>query len=139
MIGKSWNVPVPSMTDDEYLLDNGEEGVQPEHVPSRMGLFVLSCPLFEILADILAYFYNDDGGNGYPKHLGSESCNKEILTRVLDFNRRLDNLFDSIPGYLQTTKITRTNVDKNNSVNLQQQVLYCRYVLELFQAQRTFR
>ncbi|GAD92952.1 hypothetical protein NECHADRAFT_75561 [Paecilomyces variotii No. 5] len=129
MVGKSWNVPVPSMIDDEYLLNNGEDGVQPEHVPSRMGLFVFSCPLFEILADVLGYFYIDDGANGYPKHLGSETCNKEVLTQVLDFNRRLDNLFDSIPEYLQTTKIIRTvNADKNSSVNLQQQVLYCRTV-----------
>lgn len=129
MIGKSWNVPMPSLIDDEYLFDNGEEGVQPAHVPSRMGLFVWSCPLFEILAEILGYFYIDDGGDGYPKHLGSEVCNKEVLPRVLDFNRRLDNLFDSIPEYLKTTKITRPTIsDKNSSVNLQQQVLYCRYV-----------
>ncbi|KAJ9299811.1 transcriptional regulator family: Fungal Specific TF [Paecilomyces variotii] len=129
MIGKSWNVPIPSLIDDEYLFDNGEEGVQPAHIPSRMGLFVWSCPLFEILAEILGYFYIDDGGDGYPKHLGSEACNKELLSRVLDFNRRLDNLFDSIPEYLKTTKITRPTIsDKNSSVSLQQQVLYCRFL-----------
>jgi hypothetical protein len=59
MISKQWNVQAPAMIDDEYLLMDGE-GFQPTDVPSRMGLFVYSSKLFEILDEILSTFYTED-------------------------------------------------------------------------------
>lgn len=127
MIGKSWNVPIPSLIDDEYLRDDREEGIQPVDVPSRMGLFVSSCTLFEILADILGYFYIDESRDGPPRYFRSEAFNREVLPQVLDFNRRLDDLSKFVPDYLRIEKMDGTAIpDKNSCVNLQQQVLYCR-------------
>ena len=127
MLSKSRNVPVPSLIDDEYLCVQGE-GFQPPDVPSRLGLFVSSCKLFEILHEILSDFYAEDSGIGLPKQLESKPHAREIVVDILKFNRRLDEFIDSIPEYLRATGSSHVVVsEKNSCVNLQQQVLYCRY------------
>lgn len=127
MLSKSWSVPVPSLIDDEYLRVEGD-GVQPPDVPSRLGLFVSSCRLFELLDEILSSFYAEDSGTGLPKQLESESRAREMIVDVLNFNRRLDKFIDSIPEYLHTADSSRMITSESNSCrSLQQQVLYCRY------------
>ena len=128
MLSKSWKVPVPLLIDDEYLSVQGE-GVQPSKIPSRLGLFVSSCKLFEILHEILSNFYIGDSSVGLLKQQESELDQREIIMDVLDYNRRLDKFSDSIPEYLRTTRSSQVIFsEKNSCVNLQQQVLYCRYV-----------
>ncbi|KAM5353126.1 hypothetical protein ACJZ2D_016988 [Fusarium nematophilum] len=122
MIGASYSTPIPSMIDDEHLQENGI-GIQPPDVPSRMGLFVSSCRLFEIVADILSSFYakNDDS------KLNTDGPVQEMFADVLDFNRRLDEFSASIPDYLKTSRNSRPIPSDNpGHINLQQQVLYCR-------------
>lgn len=122
MVNKSYNTPVPSLIDDDYLQRIGE-GIQPLSVPSRLGLFVYSCRLFEILADILSCFYADST-NGRNE---SKTSIQDMIVDVLKFNRRLDTFTDSIPEYLCTDRsIELTLNEKNSYINLQQQVLYCR-------------
>jgi hypothetical protein len=127
MLSNSWNVPVPLLVDDEYLSIQGE-GTQPLDVPSRLGLFVSSCKLFEILHEILLNFYAKDSGTRNSKHLDPDAYAREIIGDVLSYNRRLDMFRDSIPEYLRTVRTSHITIsEKNSCVNLQQQVLYCRY------------
>jgi len=122
MVSKSYSTPVPSLIDDEYLRMEGD-GTQPQNVPSRMGLFVSSCRLFEILSDILSLFYADSQNTP----LESELCVQQMVLDLLGFNRRLDSFITSIPDYLKTAHSSQVVVsDKDSCINLQQQVLYCR-------------
>jgi hypothetical protein len=128
MLSKSWKVPVPLLIDDEHLSVDGT-GVQPPDIPSRLGLFVSSCELFEILHDILATFYVDESGADSSKQLHPQTPGRDIITDVLSFNRRLDEFVESIPEYLHVTEISQVIVsEKNTCIHLQQQVLYCRYI-----------
>jgi hypothetical protein len=127
MLTSSGNVPIPLLIDDEYLSVQAV-GVQPSEVPSRLGLFVSSCKLFEILHDILSNFYAESSGSGLSKQLESGGDARHLLVDVLNYNRRLDKFNDSIPEYLRTSRTSQIVVsEKNSCVNLQQQVLYCRY------------
>lgn len=127
MISSPSHVPVPLLIDDEYLLVEGE-GEQPPDVPSRLGLFVSSCKLFEILHEILYNFYGEESGNGLLEQFKSDSRARDILVEVLDYNRRLDRFSNTIPEYLQTNESSGIVFSQKNScINLQQQVLFCRY------------
>ena len=126
MISQSTNIPVPKLVDDEYLSSEGE-GIQPPDIPSRMGLFVSTCGLFDILGDVLSSIYVKDLGFTTPR--GNETSTRfpEMIADALQFNRRLDTFIGSIPEYLQTKDISRTTIsEKNTCVHLQQQVLFCR-------------
>lgn len=128
MLSKSWNVPVPLLIDDEYLRVEGD-GTQPPDIPSRLGLFVSSCRLFELLDEILSSFYAENSGTAIPKQLESESRSREMIVDVLNFNRRLDKFIDSIPEYLHAAGNSRVIAsEKNSCLSLQQQVLHCRYL-----------
>jgi len=117
MLQDAGKVPIPMLIDDEFLRDDGEEGHQPTDVPSRLGLFVSSCTLFEHLAEILRTFYT------------ASSEPDDLVEIVLRLNRRLDSFAKSVPDYLQTSEVSPLVVsEKNNCVSLQQQVLYCRYL-----------
>ncbi|UKZ95959.1 uncharacterized protein TrAFT101_010765 [Trichoderma asperellum] len=124
MVNGSYGTPMPSLIDDEYLCTDGE-GIQPKGVNSRMGLFVYSCRLFEILKDILSSFYAVDASS----EPICESRLHSMVSEVLNFNRRLDDFITSLPNYLKTAKSSPVNMSERNScTNLQQQVLYCRFL-----------
>ena len=127
MLSNLRSVPIPLLIDDEYLSAQ-EEGSQPPDVPSRLGLFVSSCKLFEILHEILISFYAEDSGTGTPKQLRSDNMARDMIVDVLRHNRSLAMFKDSIPDYLRTSRSSYIIISgENNCVNLQQQVLYCRY------------
>ncbi|PON26671.1 hypothetical protein TGAM01_v204681 [Trichoderma gamsii] len=124
MVNRSYGTPMPSLIDDEYLRTDGD-GVQPNGANSRMGLFVYSCKLFEVLDDILSTFYSVDA-SADPV---SESRLQDMVSEVLSFNRRLDNFITSLPDYLRTAQSFQVVMTERNSwTNLQQQVLYCRFL-----------
>ena len=126
MIYQPSRVPVPELVDDGYLSTDGE-GLQPSEIPSRMGLFVSTCGLFEILGDILSSVNIKALGSVTPNDDETVTRLPEMIADALQFNRRLDTFSDSIPDYLQTKDISRTTIsEKNTCVHLQQQVLYCR-------------
>lgn len=62
MLQGPWNVQLPSIIDDEYLLEEGT-GFQPADIPSRMNLFVYSLQLFDIMEEILSTFYINSSGS----------------------------------------------------------------------------
>ena len=128
MISNSWNVEAPAMIDDEYLLVDGE-GFQPAHLPSRMGLFVYSSKLFEILDEILSTIYVEDVVKRSSKQDDYETGSQRILMKVMGFNRRLDDFIAHVPEYLRPTVASSPqNQQKENYIKLQEKILYCRCV-----------
>jgi hypothetical protein len=120
MINKSFTTLVPSMIDDEYLRTSGE-GTQPSTKHTVMGLFVYSCGLFEILADILVSFYT-------PKRSSNPiSCGDGLLTQVLAFNTRLDRFCNGVPQSLKNDA-SNNSFAQEGDLSLQREVLHCRYV-----------
>lgn len=127
MLSQSWDVPTPALIDDEYL-SNVTTGVQPEGKPSVMGLFVSSCSLFDLLEEILNSFYSGEPFPDLSKQEKASEMAKAFIAPVLQYNRRLDKFIDSVPDYLKITDYgDGVKLNNNNSVLLQQQVLYCRY------------
>ncbi|KXT11592.1 hypothetical protein AC579_3123 [Pseudocercospora musae] len=124
MLGTTTDVPIPGAIDDEYLADRGV-GIQPANVPSRLGLFVSSCRLFELLEEVLERFYRDGPSQKQPN--GTETP-ADIVGPVLDLNRRLDVFEQSVPGYLRVFDQGSINGRNEDHVQLQQQVLYCRFL-----------
>jgi hypothetical protein len=108
------------MIDDEYLRMNGE-GTQPSTKPTVMGLFVYSCGLFDILADILVSFYMPKcGSNSVPSGDG-------LLTQVLAFNTCLDRFYNGVPQILRNDA-SGHSLPQEGDLLLQREVLHCRYV-----------
>ena len=128
MISDAWNVQAPAMIDDEYLLMEGE-GFQPAHLSSRMGLFVYSSKLFEVLNEVLSAVYTKDAVMMSSKQNNPETRSQKMLMKVVGFNRRLDKFIASIPEYLRPM-VTSNPQDqqKENYIKIQEKVLYCRYV-----------
>ncbi|KAM0719397.1 hypothetical protein Q7P37_005302 [Cladosporium fusiforme] len=128
MLSQSWDVPVPALIDDEYL-SNVSQGVQPEGKPSVMGLFVSSCSLFDLLEEILNSFYSGEPFPDLSKQEKASEMAKAFIAPVLQYNRRLDKFIDSVPDYLKLADYAEgVKLNNNNSVLLQQQVLYCRFL-----------
>lgn len=116
-------VPLPALIDDENL-KSGEKWSQPPDSLSYLSLFVFSCRLFDILKQVLDTFYTQDIRAGPDLDKGGD-----MVTSALAFNRSLEDFHDSIPEWLKArvpTEIDRAA--KQNSLHLQQQVLYCRFL-----------
>lgn len=124
MLGHNSEVPIPEAIDDEYLAHRGV-GAQPASVPSRLGLFVSSCRLFELLEEVLERFYREGPS---PKQANEAETAADIVGPVLDLNRRLDAFEESVPGYLRVFDHGSINGRNEDHVQLQQQVLYCRFL-----------
>lgn len=126
MISTKWDVPLPSLIDDEFLREQQGEGSQPPGTPSRLGLLVYSSKLFLILDDILSTFYSSHPEFNVTEMAPDDVRADRILSDVMSINRRLDRFLEDVPTYLRCTPEQATNPDK--SVELQRQVLHCRSV-----------
>ena len=125
MVDRTYNVPLPSMIDDEYL-STTKEGEQPPHKPSRLGAFVFSCKLFELLDEVLN-FLSAPALQSATLTRGSNQSS-EVLSQVLDLNRRLDHFSESVPQHLRKLDVTSPYTTQNEDhTHLQQRVLHCRY------------
>lgn len=128
MLQGPWNVQIPSIIDDEYLLEEGA-GFQPADIPSRMNLFVYSLQLFDIMEEILSTFYISSSGSHASKEQYSDIRNRKNLGEVLEINARLDQFRDSIPEALKPEVVSvMRNEPRYNHIKLQSMVLYCRFV-----------
>lgn len=126
MLATSRKVPIPLLIDDENLSAHGY-GKQPPNIPSRLGLFVSTCHLFEILHEILSNFYASDQNIEAQKLKDSDNHIGLMLADVSNYNRRLEKFHNAIPAYLNATRTpSNTGPEKHSCLNLQQQVLYCR-------------
>jgi len=125
MISTTWNVPFPSLIDDEYLRTEGE-GNQPPDTPSRLGLCTWSSKLFLILDDILLRLYAPHPQNNVDAMSEAECSVEEIISEVMTLNRRLEQFLESIPTYLRIASEPESRDGWMPSVKIQQQVLHCR-------------
>ena len=124
MISTTWKVPFPSLIDDEYLSTQGE-AEQPTGIPSRLGLCIWSSKLFLVLDDILLRLYSPNQNSIHVITDGEVNV-QELVSDVIVLSRRLDEFFESIPGYLRTPCDPNSSSQQEGSVVIQQQVLYCR-------------
>ncbi|CAG9988157.1 unnamed protein product [Clonostachys byssicola] len=115
---------------DLWAANNGPSGKQPSGKPSRLGLFVSSCTLLELLEEVLAFLSRHEP---VTKNMQSKSAAKpqrgETLTSILSLNRRLNEFASTIPGYLKLSDKDITPTSSVNHVALQQHVLHCRFLL----------
>lgn len=124
MIPKLNTLALPAMIDDENLMENAGSVEQPSHVPSRLALFVSSCRLMEVLADVLDLLSEHDLLSRRTPKDGEASL--DLVKGVWDLDRRLQAVWVSIPSYLQKSS-ERDNVPSYSShINLQREVLHCR-------------
>ena len=131
MISTTWEVPFPSLIDDEYLSIQGE-GEQPHGIPSRLGLCIWSSKLFLILDDVLRRLYTHHAQKSAIPSAEAEVSTQETVSDVLVLHRRLDQFFESIPTYLHPQTNPESWQHGEASVIIQRQVLYCRLVFYLF-------
>ena len=128
MISKPNDVALPLMIDDEYL-STTQEGQQPRDMPSRLGAFVFSRKLFELLGQVLDFLSSPALQN--TSQAREQSQMSDFLTQVLDLNRRLDSFTESVPPYLRKSETTSPYAPQptsnENHIHLQQRVLHCRY------------
>lgn len=122
---KTSGTDIPAMIDDEYLLQDGI-GTQPPHVPSRMGLFVSSLRLFDILDEILSVCYLKPVGVALSRN------SSHLLVETLRLNGALDDLYESLPTYLKLgDDEDQSALSGPSHIILQINVLRCRFVKTL--------
>lgn len=123
MITRSWGTPLPLMIDDEFLQAEGE-GHQPIDIPSRLGLFVFSSKLYEILDKILVTFYTPEP----PTLVSTDDSMQKLLGNMLTFNRQLDVFRKSIPDYLRLPAKDESPGPHMHTlyVQIQARILHCR-------------
>ncbi|KAF5249844.1 hypothetical protein FOXYS1_14986 [Fusarium oxysporum] len=120
-------VPLPITIDDEYLLEIGE-GTQPPGSPCRLGLFVYTIRLLEILDEVLKSFYAQDAQEQVMDIDNQTKMPLLDLDEILRLNSQLDVFLDGLPDYLtlQGTS-TGSGVQQDNTL-LQPRILYCRFL-----------
>jgi hypothetical protein len=113
MISARTKVPLPQMVDDEILLQEGE-GSQPSNIESRMGLFIFSIKLFDILHDVLATVYSPYEGSSSYQATGTRWWSGQRLNDMLRLNTALDDLLEIVPDHLKFSNAPRTanNTDR---------------------------
>lgn len=119
------SIPKPMVIDDEYLNEE-QDAIQPADKVPRLGLFVWSLKLYDILYEILATLYNKGPEKSALRCRDGENWN--LLSDVLTLNQRLDEFQEQLPEYLrpQTQSMSPPNLQNADHEKLQRQVLHCR-------------
>ncbi|KAG5790027.1 hypothetical protein H9Q69_010921 [Fusarium xylarioides] len=123
MLPCSSRVPLPLTIDDEYLLETGE-GTQPPGSPCRLGLFVYTIRLLEILDEVLKCFYTQDAQES------DEQTEMPLLAldKMLTLNSKLDIFLDGLPDYLKLYGGSPDLDTQQGNTLLQPRILYCRFL-----------
>ncbi|KAL7762784.1 hypothetical protein ACKLNR_009319 [Fusarium oxysporum f. sp. zingiberi] len=120
-------VPLPITIDDEYLLEIGE-GTQPPGSPCRLGLFLYTIRLLEILDEVLKSFYAQDAQEQVMDIDNQTKMPLLDLDKMLRLNSQLDVFLDVLPDYL-TLQVASTDSDvQQDNTLLQPRILYCRFL-----------
>ncbi|KAH7147108.1 fungal-specific transcription factor domain-containing protein [Dactylonectria estremocensis] len=113
-------VPLPLMIDDEHLLEDGE-GTQTEASPCRMGLFVYTVQLLDILNEVLHCFYAE------ASHAqATKDGSMPDLHEMLRLNSKLDQFLETLPNNLRLQTVSSNSDAPSGSALLQASILYCR-------------
>ncbi|KAH6953982.1 fungal-specific transcription factor domain-containing protein [Ilyonectria sp. MPI-CAGE-AT-0026] len=122
MLSHSSLVPLPLMIDDEHLLEDGE-GTQPETSPCRMGLFVYTVQLLDILNEVLHCFYAE------ASHAqATKDGSMPDLHEMLRLNSKLDKFLETLPNNLRLQTVSSNSDAPSGSALLQARILYCRFL-----------
>ncbi|PVH70178.1 hypothetical protein DL98DRAFT_521762 [Cadophora sp. DSE1049] len=127
MITRSRDTPYPLMIDDDFLQIEAE-GHQPSNLPSRMGLFVYSSILYDILDKILITFYTPETATESPAPTSADDTVQKLLSNILTYNRQLDGFQKSIPEYLRLPAREDQPHMNASHVQLQARILNCRFL-----------
>ncbi|UPK92470.1 hypothetical protein LCI18_003405 [Fusarium solani-melongenae] len=127
MLPHNSQVPLPLMVDDEYLLKDGE-GTQAAAIQCRMGLFVYTVQLFDILGEILDCFYAEAG---QAKNLTTgkhQERSMSDLHEMLRLNSKLDQFLEALPSNLRLQTLLESSETPIGTALLQARILYCRFL-----------
>ncbi|KAH6984056.1 fungal-specific transcription factor domain-containing protein [Ilyonectria destructans] len=125
MLSNSSSVPLPLMVDDEYLLEDGE-GTQPVTSQCRIGSFVYTVQLLDILKEVLHSFYAEDGETQAPTTGKHEQRPMPDLHEMLRLNSKLDRFPEDLPTNLRMQNVPWNSEALTGNPLLQARVLYCR-------------
>lgn len=128
MIPPQSEVPLPLDIDDEYLLAEGG-GTQPLEVPSKLGMFVYSIRLYDILGDILSTVYTSGVSSPVPSVDIKQRMTQSYIHHMIHLNRKLDDFTESLPRHLMVPKDpTPSGTRPDPGGTFQARVLHCRSV-----------
>ena len=128
MISQRTKVPMPSMTEDNCLLEN-QTYIPQASVQSRMGLFICSLKLFEILDEVLRLSFSHGDSTYSSTEVNLQDRVRQQMPDVLRLNAKLDAFLESLPSHLQVHLPSEDpTVPRTNSTLLQARVLTCRFV-----------
>ncbi|KAH7237922.1 fungal-specific transcription factor domain-containing protein [Fusarium solani] len=124
MLSHSSLVPLPLLIDDEHLLED-REGTQPADSPCRMGLFVYTVQLLDILNEVLHCFYAEASPAQVvaSNHQGGSMPD---LHEMLRLNSKLDLFLETLPSHLRLQTVSTNSDAPTGSALLQARILYCR-------------
>ncbi|EGU86233.1 hypothetical protein FOXB_03255 [Fusarium oxysporum f. sp. conglutinans Fo5176] len=125
MLSHSSLVPLPLMVDDEYLLEDGE-GTQPAATLCRMGLFVYTVKLLDILNEMLHCFYAEAGHAQVVTIGNHQERSMPDLHEMLRLNSKLDQFLEALPSNLRLQTVSGNPDAPSGSALLQARILYCR-------------
>ncbi|KAH6983963.1 fungal-specific transcription factor domain-containing protein [Ilyonectria destructans] len=125
MLSNSSSVPLPLIVDDEYLLEDGE-GTQPVTSQCRIGSFVYTVQLLELLNEVLHSFYAEDGETQVPTTGNHEERPMPDLHEMLRLNSKLDRFLEDLPTNLRLQNVSGNSEAPTGNQLLQARVLYCR-------------
>lgn len=121
-------VPFPAKIDDEYLLEDGRTGVQPEGIPSILDAFIAAADIFEIVQSARQINYGS---------IKRETSLSE-LGEALQLNEQLDQVEKSLPPHLRQGKGTKPSTARQQILELQGEAVMTRFVFFLFVVHITF-
>lgn len=127
MLPNSSPVPLPVMVDDEYLLEDGE-GTQPATSQCRIGAFVYTVQLLDILNEVLHSFYADDDQSQDRTTGKHEERTMPDLHEMLRLNSKLDRFLEALPRNLTLKSVLLSSEAPTCNALLQARVLHCRWV-----------
>ncbi|KAH7132729.1 fungal-specific transcription factor domain-containing protein [Dactylonectria macrodidyma] len=127
MLSNSSSVPLPLIVDDEYLLEDGE-GTQPVTSQCRIGSFVYTVQLLELLNEVLHSFYAEDGKTQVPTTGKHEERPMPDLHEMLRLNSKLDRFLEDLPTNLRLQNVSGNSEAPTGNPLLQARVLYCRFL-----------
>jgi hypothetical protein len=125
MLPENSLVPLPLVTDEEYLANDGI-GFQPVTSPRRIGLFVYSIKLFDILSEILKSFYAEDGQAKTSSAIRPEERIVPNLHEMLRLDAKLDRFLEGLPSELRLQSLLQNSEAPSNNALLQARILHCR-------------
>ncbi|KAL5313451.1 hypothetical protein ACEPPN_019184 [Leptodophora sp. 'Broadleaf-Isolate-01'] len=127
MLPDSSSVPLPLIVDDEYLLEDGE-GTQPITLQCRIGSFVYTIQLLDILNEVLHSFYAEDDQAQTRTDGKYEERSMPDLYEMLRLDSKLDRFLEALPSNLKLQSLLMSSDAPTGNCLLQARVLYCRFL-----------